>query len=86
MALLWVDPIKAQYRRVNHKGSAVDFNDAFFSLHAVVLTIVTLFQILIYDRGSQKVDRGQRPATGDPQQPLTPLTTRLHRCPHSARA
>lgn len=32
-------------------------NDVAFSIHAVLLTAITLFQIAIYDRGSQKVSR-----------------------------
>nr|XP_043616754.1 cystinosin homolog [Erigeron canadensis] len=32
-------------------------NDVAFSIHAVVLTAITLFQIFIYERGSQKVSK-----------------------------
>ncbi|XP_054802173.1 cystinosin homolog [Prosopis cineraria] len=32
-------------------------NDVAFSAHAVLLTAVTLFQILIYDRGTQKISK-----------------------------
>ncbi|GAB2229683.1 hypothetical protein Droror1_Dr00013934 [Drosera rotundifolia] len=32
-------------------------NDVAFSIHAVLLTLVTLFQIFIYERGNQKVSR-----------------------------
>lgn len=32
-------------------------NDVAFSIHAVLLTAVTLFQIVIYERGNQKVSR-----------------------------
>ncbi|WZZ31137.1 hypothetical protein YC2023_014538 [Brassica napus] len=32
-------------------------NDVAFSIHAVVLTALTLFQIFIYERGPQKVSR-----------------------------
>ncbi|XP_060186320.1 cystinosin homolog isoform X3 [Lycium barbarum] len=32
-------------------------NDVAFSIHAVLLTAFTLFQIVIYDRGNQKVSR-----------------------------
>ncbi|RAL49238.1 hypothetical protein DM860_018036 [Cuscuta australis] len=32
-------------------------NDVAFSIHAVLLTAITLFQIVIYDRGSQKVSK-----------------------------
>ncbi|KAI9121426.1 hypothetical protein K1719_008459 [Acacia pycnantha] len=32
-------------------------NDVAFSAHAVLLTVITLFQIVIYERGSQKVSK-----------------------------
>ncbi|XP_028207909.1 cystinosin homolog [Glycine soja] len=32
-------------------------NDVAFSIHAVLLTAITLFQIAIYERGSQKVSK-----------------------------
>ncbi|KAL6136165.1 hypothetical protein ACLB2K_061466 [Fragaria x ananassa] len=32
-------------------------NDVAFSIHAVLLTAITLFQIVIYERGTQKVSR-----------------------------
>ncbi|XP_057437428.1 cystinosin homolog [Lotus japonicus] len=32
-------------------------NDVAFSIHAVLLTAITLFQIVIYERGSQKVSK-----------------------------
>ena len=43
--------------RASHNGSdnAVRANDVFFALHALLLTCLTLGQIGIYDRGSQRV-------------------------------
>ncbi|XP_024183312.1 cystinosin homolog isoform X2 [Rosa chinensis] len=32
-------------------------NDVAFSIHAILLTAITLFQVVIYERGSQKVSR-----------------------------
>ncbi|KAF9663568.1 hypothetical protein SADUNF_Sadunf17G0064900 [Salix dunnii] len=32
-------------------------NDVAFSIHAVLLTAITLFQIVIYDRGNQKISK-----------------------------
>ncbi|CAN1321905.1 Cystinosin homolog [Linum perenne] len=32
-------------------------NDVAFSIHAVVLTVITLFQVFIYERGTQKISR-----------------------------
>lgn len=36
---------------------AVHLNDVFFALHAVVLTLITLVQCCIYERGDQKLSR-----------------------------
>ena len=43
--------------RASHNGAdnAVRSNDVFFALHALLLTSLTLGQIGIYDRGSQRV-------------------------------
>ena len=43
--------------RASHNGSdnAVRANDVFFAVHALLLTSLTLGQIGIYDRGTQKV-------------------------------
>jgi cystinosin len=36
---------------------AVELNDVVFSIHALILTLVTLLQCCVYPRGSQKVHR-----------------------------
>ncbi|CAI5708545.1 unnamed protein product [Hyaloperonospora brassicae] len=48
--------VQLQYMQ-QHDGhrNAVELNDVFFSLHAVVLTAVSLVQCIVYPRGGQKV-------------------------------
>jgi cystinosin len=57
-ALYYNPGIRAEYAAA-HGGSkpAVQASDVFFGLHACVLTLVCIFQICIYDKGSQKVAR-----------------------------
>ncbi|XP_069082444.1 cystinosin [Pleurodeles waltl] len=58
VGVFWVAYIKEQFLQVYPNGVIpVDANDVFFSLHAVVLTLVVIFQCYIYERGSQKVSK-----------------------------
>ncbi len=41
---------------VGHKN-LVQVNDVFFGLHAVAITLFTIFQIFIYERGDQKLSK-----------------------------
>ena len=43
--------------RDSHHGSkvAVHFNDVFFAVHGAAITIFTLVQCFIYDRGNQRI-------------------------------
>eukprot|EP00039_Didymoeca_costata_P024584 m.10755 g.10755 ORF g.10755 m.10755 type:complete len:404 (-) comp4314_c0_seq2:118-1329(-) len=56
VGMFWVSDVQDQYKE-RHPGSTnpVHPNDVFFTLHAVALTIVTIFQCFIYERGDQKV-------------------------------
>lgn len=50
---LWDKNIQAEYRNHHHgKSNRVDPNDVFFALHAVVLTLITAVQIVLYRRNS----------------------------------
>ncbi|KAF3652674.1 Cystinosin -like protein [Capsicum annuum] len=51
--------VQKQYREKYglHEMIPVAANDVAFSTHAVLLTAFTLFQIVIYDRGNQKVSK-----------------------------
>ncbi|XP_072475097.1 cystinosin isoform X2 [Notamacropus eugenii] len=56
VGLFWVPYIKEQFLHEHPTGvNPVDSNDVFFSLHAVVLTLVVIGQCCLYERGSQKV-------------------------------
>ncbi|XP_078536070.1 cystinosin isoform X2 [Lissotriton helveticus] len=58
VGLGWVAFVKEQFLLIYPNGVIpVDANDVFFSLHAVVLTLVVIFQCCIYERGSQKVSK-----------------------------
>ncbi|OWZ14491.1 Lysosomal Cystine Transporter [Phytophthora megakarya] len=58
VAFYYSESVQEQYMR-RHDGhrNAVELNDVFFSMHAVVLVGVSLFQCAIYPRGGQKVSK-----------------------------
>ncbi|XP_010250903.1 PREDICTED: cystinosin homolog [Nelumbo nucifera] len=59
-ASLFFSPfIQRQYREKYGYSQMIPVaaNDVAFSMHAVLLTTITLYQVLIYDRGSQKVSK-----------------------------
>jgi len=55
-AYYWIDSVQNQYED-KHNGSSnvVRANDVFFALHATLITAVTALQILMYDRGDQRL-------------------------------
>ncbi|KAJ8668576.1 hypothetical protein QAD02_010239, partial [Eretmocerus hayati] len=54
--MFWIPEIERQYLEEHPQGlNPVKPNDVFFSLHAFVISLFTIFQCLIYDRGEQKV-------------------------------
>ncbi|XP_041006426.1 cystinosin homolog [Juglans microcarpa x Juglans regia] len=57
--LYFSSAIQKQYYEEYGYGQMIPVaaNDVAFSIHAVLLTAITLFQIVIYDRGSQKVSK-----------------------------
>lgn len=58
VGLFWVPYMKEEFVKTHANGvNPVDANDVFFSLHAVVLTLVYVCQCAIYERGGQKVSR-----------------------------
>uniref|UniRef100_A0A673X5L0 Cystinosin, lysosomal cystine transporter n=2 Tax=Salmo trutta TaxID=8032 RepID=A0A673X5L0_SALTR len=58
VGLFWVPYIKEEFVKKNPNGvNPVDANDVFFSLHAVVLTLVYICQCAIYEKGGQKVSK-----------------------------
>ncbi|XP_077973363.1 cystinosin-like [Styela clava] len=58
VGLYWIPKIKELYLEEHPDGvNPVQINDVVFALHAFLLTIITLFQCLIYERGNQKVSK-----------------------------
>lgn len=58
VGLFWVPYIQAQFLQQFPNGvNPVDANDVFFSLHAVLLTLVVIAQCFVYERGDQKVSK-----------------------------
>ncbi|XP_034091165.1 cystinosin-like [Gymnodraco acuticeps] len=58
IGLFWVPYIKEEFLKSNPNGiNPVSANDVFFSLHAVVFSVVYIGQAAVYERGGQKVSR-----------------------------
>ncbi|OQS05739.1 Lysosomal Cystine Transporter (LCT) Family [Thraustotheca clavata] len=55
-AFYWSSSVQDEYK-AKHDGSpnSVQVNDVFFGIHAVVVTLLTLYQTTIYPRGEGKV-------------------------------
>nr|AFK45532.1 unknown [Lotus japonicus] len=58
-SLYFSSTIQKQYREKYGEKEMIPVaaNDVAFSIHAVLLTAISLFQIAIYDRGSQKISK-----------------------------
>lgn len=58
VGLFWVPYIQEEFLKKDPNGVIpVDANDVFFSLHALLLTLVYICQCAIYERGGQKVSK-----------------------------
>ncbi|XP_060797624.1 cystinosin isoform X2 [Neoarius graeffei] len=58
IGLFWIPYIKEEFLKTYPNGvNPVDSSDVFFSLHAVVLTLVYICQCTMYERGGQKVSK-----------------------------
>ncbi|XP_038069200.1 cystinosin-like [Patiria miniata] len=58
IGMFWITHVQDEYQAKNPYGvNPVLLNDVLFTLHAVAITAVTIFQCLIYDRGGQRVSR-----------------------------
>lgn len=54
--MYWNTSIQSEYFRRFPKGSIpVELNDVFFSIHASIITLFTVSQCLMYERGAQRV-------------------------------
>jgi len=58
VAFFFSSTIQQEYMDENDgKANLVAINDVFFALHAVAATLVVIIQIIIYERGEQKVSK-----------------------------
>ncbi|XP_062308709.1 cystinosin [Osmerus eperlanus] len=58
VGLFWVPYMKEEFVKAHPNGvNPVDSNDVFFSLHAVLLTLVYVGQCATYEKGGQKVSK-----------------------------
>lgn len=58
VGMYWVDNVKDEYMSQHPRGiNPVQLNDVIFTLHAVFVTIITIIQCFIYDRGNQKISK-----------------------------
>ncbi|XP_076814053.1 cystinosin-like [Clavelina lepadiformis] len=68
IGLFWIPVVKKQYLKQFPEGvNPVQPNDVFFTIHAVILTAITIVQCFIYQHGGQRVSRfamGLLSATG----------------------
>lgn len=56
IGMFWIPTVQHEYF-AKHEGGVnpVRANDVFFTVHAIVLTFITILQCLFYERGDQKV-------------------------------
>lgn len=58
VGMFWVSTVKTEYHSKHPRGiNPVQLNDVIFTLHAIFVTIITIIQCFIYDRGSQKLSK-----------------------------
>ncbi|KAK3092074.1 hypothetical protein FSP39_024973 [Pinctada imbricata] len=56
VGLYWIKSVQDQYFEEHPRGiNPVQLNDVIFTLHAVFVTLITIFQCCIYDRGNQRI-------------------------------
>lgn len=54
LSLFFVPPVQAEYRRKYSANIPVGLEDVAFSVHAALITAATLYQCIIFERGSQR--------------------------------
>ncbi|XP_063408959.1 cystinosin-like [Mytilus trossulus] len=58
VGMFWVDSVKKEYADAHPRGiNPVQLNDVIFTIHAVFVTIITIFQCTVYERGGQKISK-----------------------------
>jgi len=56
IGMFWIPAVEKEYRDLHPNGvNPVQLNDVVFTIHAVLLTLVTIVQCLFYERGGQRV-------------------------------
>lgn len=62
---MFVKQFQEEYSTRYPRGlNPVQVNDIFFAVHAVILTLFTIYQCAIYDRGDQRVSTTARVILG----------------------
>lgn len=58
VGMFWVPEVKDLYHTDHPRGiNPVQLNDVIFTLHAILITIITISQCFIYERGGQKLSK-----------------------------
>ncbi|BFZ16838.1 hypothetical protein BsWGS_19877 [Bradybaena similaris] len=58
VGMYWIPLVKAQYIDEHPRGiNPVQLNDVIFTLHAIVITLLTIVQCIIYEKGNQRVSK-----------------------------
>ncbi|XP_076441400.1 cystinosin-like [Babylonia areolata] len=58
VGMFWVPEVKNEYLLDHPRGiNPVQLNDVIFTLHAIFVCSITIFQCFIYDRGEQKLSK-----------------------------
>ncbi|KAL4237019.1 hypothetical protein ACF0H5_005403 [Mactra antiquata] len=58
IGMFWVSSVKTEYHSNHPRGiNPVQLNDVIFTLHAIFVTLITIFQCFIYEKGGQKVSK-----------------------------
>ncbi|XP_076083361.1 cystinosin-like isoform X2 [Mytilus galloprovincialis] len=58
VGMFWVVGVKKEYADAHPRGiNPVQLNDVIFTIHAVFVTIITIFQCTVYERGGQKISK-----------------------------
>ncbi|XP_033736970.1 cystinosin-like [Pecten maximus] len=58
VGLFWIKSIEDDYKSLHPRGiNPVQLNDVIFALHAVFVTIITICQCCVYERGGQRISR-----------------------------
>lgn len=56
IGMFWIPTVQDEYRQLHPNGvNPVELNDVCFTLHATLITLVTIIQCFIYERGGQKL-------------------------------